>query len=274
MKKYLALASALMFAACTNDGGTAANTDPQPGQIQLVQGLSKISSSSVDSSASYVFNLDTIKSSVQDEFILQNTGDYDVKSIKLTTNNPHFYFSPSEIPVLSCSKKSLILQVIKLNVLHGVILNGVGYTDMLPMGANTATVQITATTTNAHHDSLTISQNATLKTFAKVADMAVYSGSSQVNLSNPSGSSTTGNVITGFVPWYATSISSIKNTGNTDLKLKNWTDGDSVVLKSDSIWSVTSSRSIIEVNTLGVISDPNKLLRSADGRIVLNFHTL
>ena len=266
MKPYLALIAALGLAACVNES-TDTGSDPQPGQIQLVQGLSKSSSSS-DSSANYVFDLDTIKSSVQDEFILQNTGDFDVKNIKLTTNNPHFYFSPSEISVLHPSKKSLLLQVIKLNVVHGVILDGVGYTDMLSKGLNTATAQITATTTNTKHDSINISQSANLKTFAKVADINLFQGSNLVDLSNPYGQSTVSAPVNGFVPWYELSGTiRVLNTGNTDLKLKNWSKGDSTVLKPDSTWSLAAP-AVLEINTLGVISNPGKLIATG-GRIVL-----
>lgn len=174
MKKLLILALALSFTSCMNGGDSAA--DLTPGQLQLVsmKGLAKVATSSPTSgSSSYEFDLDTANSSLQHYFLLQNTGDCDVKSVKLTTNNPHFTFSPSEIELVPPSSGSELMQLIKLSVVHGVKLNGVGPDSLLPMGNNLATIQLTGNTANAHGDSIRISQSVQFKVFAKVFDLVV-----------------------------------------------------------------------------------------------------
>ena len=292
MKPYLALIAALGLAACMKDGATNTDAELQPGQIQLVQGVSAISGSgSSDSSSTYVFNLDTAKSSIEQEFILQNSGDYDVKNIKLITNNPHFYFSPSEIPLLPPTKKSLIVQVIKLKVIHGLRLDGIGIDSMLPMGLNSAKATITATTSNSHHDSLALSQSAQLRVFAKVMDVTasfytnvggifdsttdidLFHGGSMFGTAVPNGTVST---------YYAPGGYKIVNTGNVNLMVRNWNDGqtsvlDSAFLKPGESYEQTvpkgnATHHSLELDAQGVISNSAKFHRNSDGRIFILFY--
>ena len=268
MKPYLALIVALGLAACMKDGATNTDADLQPGQIQL-QSLSKVSSSGTDSSSNYVFNLDTAKSSIEQEFILQNTGDYDVKNVKLTTNNSHFYFTPSEIPILPSSKKSMILQVIKLKVIHGLRLDGVGTDSMLPKGNNIAMAQITANTSNSRHDSVNISQNAQLKVFAKVMDMDIFIGSSTIPLGPPSGQVLSSGGSGPYINVAGATTLRFKNTGNTDITLKDAVSGVKLAyLKIDSSLNLTGYPENIEPDGQGTISDPVKFPQTS-GKIVL-----
>ena len=280
MKPYLALIAALGLAACVNES-TDTGSDPQPGQIQLVQGLSKSSSSS-DSSTNYVFNLDTIKGSVTDEFILQNTGDFDVKNIKLTTNNPHFYFSPSEISILRSSKKSLLVQVIKLNIVHGFRLDGVGTDSLLPMGNNTVTATLKAVTTNSHSDSISLSQIANLKVFAKVMDINAFSDSTSIDLSHSG--TVTGTPFPFGVASVYTSPGKCKllNTGNVDITIREWNKGQTAVLDSaiikpgDSFFPTVNIGNTVnisvELDAQGVIANSSKFRRTTDGKIFFIFY--
>jgi hypothetical protein len=106
MKHYLILSLALGFTACIveQSGLTSqsSNLEPQPGQLQFayMHGMQKVSVSggAVHDSTTYEFNLDTAKSSIQQYFILQNTGDFDVHNIKLTTNNSQKFKTIFPIP--------------------------------------------------------------------------------------------------------------------------------------------------------------------------------
>ena len=175
MKRYLILVLALGFTACMD---AKDNADPQPGQLQLVamKGLAKVAASQQTSSSSttYVFDLDTANSSIQQYFLLQNTGDCDVQNVKLISNNSHFYFSPSEIDLVPPAKSSTLLQLVKLSVIHGTKINGVGSDSLLPKGNNVATIQLKGSTTNAHHDVIDISQGIQLKVYAKVFDVDFF----------------------------------------------------------------------------------------------------
>jgi hypothetical protein len=283
MKYYLILALALGFTACMNQESptSAQTTVPQPGQVQLVAmngmgngGLNKISIQPSDS-FTYAFNLDTAKSSIQEYFILQNTGDFDIKNVTFTTNNPQFYFSPSTIALLPPSKNSSILQVITLNVVHGTRLSGVGIDSLLPTGINIASAQLTATTTDVHGDSLKISQNATMKVFAELMNFDIYANGSTtpdktIGLDdgpNPN--------FPEIVPDYELSGTvRIANTGNVPINFLVWSDTSSspietVVVQADSSGYVPAG-TVVEAVWNGAITEPGKYQIDPYGRLV--FH--
>jgi len=275
----------------------------QPGQLQLVSegasaGLAKTSTDSVkglakvsrtsDSSVTYTFDLDTAKASVQTFFLLENIGDEDVQNIVLTTNNPSFYFSPSTIALLHPSKSLAVQQIITLNVIHGTPLNGVGTAPLLPAGVNIATATLTATTTDAHSDTLTLSQSAQLKIFAQVMDVQAYDDSTPLDLSQPSGSMKGPGVpVQDWIPYYAitSGICKLVNTGNVPIIMREWsgTEGTDVVTLADStivapggtylptVYHPTLDYGSLQLDGQGVVSNPAKLLAVSDGRIFLRF---
>ncbi len=252
LKQILILALVLGFTACMNkeDSVTAPiSSDSQPGQIQLVsmKGLAKVTSSlkTVGSSTTYTFDLDTANSSIQQYFLLQNTGDCDVKHVKLTTNNPNFYFSPSEIDILAPAKTSSLLQLVKLCVIHGTQINGVGPASQLPMGANIATASVSGTTSDSHHDSIAISQLAQFKVYAKIFDVEFYSfDSSLVDMSRNNFNfggygGITGDAVRGFYtgkkPLSSPTLR-IFNSGNTSFKVKAfYNDANYIAVAADSM---------------------------------------
>jgi len=277
----------LILSSCNQSDPTSSNTSTglQPGSLQLIQGLSVASSSVTrDSSYSYVFNLDTAEGSKQVFFILQNNGDYDITNVQLKTNNPQFYFSPSTIPVLHSSKASTVVQVIGLNIIHGTRLDGIGYDSVLSMGNNNVTVQISATTTDIHQDSINISQTAQLKVFAKLFDMNVYLGDSISSLTLANLFSPTQVDCAGFqgMPAFTTNTTQIKivNSGNVAFKV-GWipenlgtfgnqviTDTQEVMPDSSSYRTITPNMTIV-INAGGVTSNQFKLPIAPNGNTYL-----
>ncbi len=279
MKRYLAWVLALGFSACNQTDPTASSapsTSPQPGQIQLsAQGLSAASLSARDSS-SYVINLDTIKSSAQDEFILQNTGDFDVKNIRLTTDNPNFYFSPSTIADLPPSKSSPILQVIKLNVIHGSRLDGIGFDSVLAAGANIANAHIAGSTVNFRGDSLPVSQSVQVKVFAQLVNIAVYDSTTPIDLAT----SLYGNATTTSdnYPDFRTPNGTLRivNTGNVPFTVEVFPNTLSPavfsgVIPCDSGFTVHAPGSFVEIDAGGVTSNPFILPPSTNGKFYAVF---
>jgi hypothetical protein len=167
-----AAATALTLSACmSGNTGTGGETETQttarkPGQIRLVS-MSGLSKGALDS-ATTAFTLDTARSSFQQYFILQNTGDEPITNLTFTTDNPNFTFSPSHIAVLPPSAGASVLQVIKLNVVHGKLLDQVGQGTFLSPGAVTVHAAINGSTDTGAGE-IAVSENLTLSTFAKLA---------------------------------------------------------------------------------------------------------
>ncbi len=305
MKHYLTLALAFSLIACMGkeDDITAQNANPSgtgassnlPGDIILTTqsaakaGLGKVSLDVSDSSA-FDFNLGTARSSVQRFFIIKNVGGHGVQHIRLTTDNPAFYFSPSEISLLPAGNDSSAEQVIVLNVIHGVNLNGVGTAPLLPAGDNTANVSITASTTDSLGDTLSLSKQGQLNVVADVMDIAAFDDSTPIDLSRPDGNAMgPGIPVSQFIPYYAVSsgICRIVNTGNVDIIVRNWsgllnvaggTIVDSATLAPGDVYSAvvhnaTGDYGSLQIDGQGVISDPVKLREVNDGRIFLRFQT-
>lgn len=285
MKKSLAIlaAAALLTGCFSNDSNPSspASAGRKPGQIQLVamNGLAKGAASSV--SSSYVFDLDTARSSFQQYFILQNTGDVEITDIDLATNNPNFTFSPSHIASLPPSEDASVLQVIKLNVVHGKRLDGVGYGDYLTPGLNTVTATITGATVDEENEVLALDESLTLKTFAKVAGFSILVADSSYALTSLQHGTTFGPpMATSIGHYYApldtvidpTGTVSVKNTGNTPLTVRRWNAGypweplSTVTLAPDS--SLSASGQIIELDADGATFAPADLPIGTNGKIL------
>ncbi len=277
MKRVFVLALALNVTACLFKDEPAAVA--QPGQIQLVplKGLEKNATAASNASTTYEFNLDTAKSSVADYFIMQNTGGYNITNMTIVTNNSQFYFTPSVIPVIPPSSTSSWIQVLKLSVIHGVELDGVGYANLLPMGENTATAQITATTTNAQGAVITLTQSAIFKVYAKLTNLAIYRPNGAALDLSQHGlvySVVLASIVTDPVPDYPLSDTGLNfaNTGNSPFKVRVWhttpVAADSFEVQAGGNFHL-SMPAIIEIDREGVTSDP-KLPVAANGKIYLS----
>jgi hypothetical protein len=260
-----------LLAGCMN-GNTATDESEgsaptRPGQISLVS-INGLAKSAVTATGSTIITLDTARTSFQQYFILQNTGDEPVTDIELTTDNPNFTFSPSRIAVLNPSASASVLQVIKLNIVHGKKLEALGYGGFLTPGTNTVEAVISGVTFD-DGDTVEVEEDVTLSTYAKLARIGVITqGTSRELPSLPNGYTGLGNNW-GLTPHYYAPIDSVtnpdntislKNTGNVPLLVRRWeTTGsrDSLptfVLDVDSSFSFTSV--ILELDAQGVTFAP------------------
>ena len=303
MKKYLALISLVLgFTACMNSENNSVPIDPisadgsQVGQLQLVamKGLHKVSTSTrtTDTSTSYMFDLDTANSSIEQYFLLQNTGNYDVKHVTLTTNNSHFYFSPSEIDVVSPSKTAPILQLVKLYVIHGIGLNGVGPDSLLPMGSTIATARLSGSTTNFHHDSIGISQEAQVKVYAKVLDVA-FVREDLTSLDMSKNSVGMGGLDSLTSDWYrefyaGTNVMTVVNTGNASFQVTVFHSNPlpgvynvipvafKEIMPGDTadVSLIANGGAVLQIDGHGVVSNSAKtwLQPATNGKVIARFY--
>lgn len=194
--------------------------------------LSQIKSSSPngrtssESEISTEFNLGDIKASKEFYFLLGNGGDKSIFNVKLETSNPMFTISPQKISILEGknSTSNNIIPLLSLGILHGVQLNGVGYTGLLPMGKNQIILSITGKVLE-NGDSVEVSATFDMIVNAKQMDITLYSNNVEIDFSNSNaiGQWTGLEFESGLpsIPGYDFNPTNLKakNTGNVEISL-------------------------------------------------------
>jgi hypothetical protein len=271
------LLSACMSGNTGTDGGAPQESARKPGQIRLVS-MNGLSKGSLDSTTTH-FTLDTARASFQQYFILQNTGDFPVTDIELTTDNPNFTFSPSHIAVLPPSAGASLIQVIKLNVVHGKRLDAVGYDNYLAPGPVTVQVTVNGSTVDEDDSTLAVEDAATLETYAQIARFTLNTDVDTFELGDLMSGTTFNPVYGNSVPHYYVPMDSARstgngilfhNTGNVTLYLSGinphtYATQPPVALPPDSTYAFNSA--YLEVDAKGVIFAPADLPVSTSGKV-------
>jgi hypothetical protein len=153
--------------------------------------------------------------------MLSNGSNNPITDITIETDDPRFEVSPKTISTLNAGANDF-LPLISVGVVHGVYLNGVGFTDVLEMGDHTVTLTIKGNMKeNATQREVT--STFTLTVDAKLMDIELMDGSTAVDLLNTpvsmSGATNVGGL--GNVPGYLfdTETLKIKNTGNVNIQV-------------------------------------------------------
>lgn len=227
------------------------------------------------------FDLGDLKASREFYFILNNGGENPITDITLETNDTRFLISPQNIGTLpSASSSGAIIPLISLGVIHGVQLNGVGFTDVLEMGDNSSVLTITGKTT-LNGEPIDLKSEFVFSVNAKKIDIILSENGNEIDLVNPigfTGWTDIGGL--GTVPLYSapTKAVKIKNIGNVDLIVTTrfllaeeietqitLTPNQSVdlELKNDEINEFTT---IISLDGNGTISDNNRLQMGNNGK--------
>lgn len=216
----------IVFISCQKDDN---NIKSKSGYFMLTEirnaGTKSTLHSNIDSIKT-VFSLGDLKNSRVFYFILSNGGDNPIFDIILKTDNPQISVSPGDMSFLP-GKESLgsniIIPLIALEVVHGTQLNGVGYSELLPMGENLVTLSITGKTIE-NNDTINLSSEFFFKLNAKIMDISLFEKEQEFNLLNPIGS-VAGALNTGaidFIPYYRVISDTVRiqNIGNVEISLK------------------------------------------------------
>lgn len=222
-----------------------------------------------------VFDLGDIDGSRQQYFILQNNGDLPVTNIQLSTDNPNLTFHPSVIASLPPSNGLSVVQVVKLNVVHGRRLDAEGWAGLLPAGKLQAALKMTAFGQGAVSDSIRL--DATLHMNARVMNALLFNEGTPFDFSTPNLYVVGGSVFPGSqtVPVYTpTGDARLVNTGNVPILVRRWKSAavlDSSILTPGAAYSVEvesfeNGLTGLELESYGVVSDPLKFRKNIDGR--------
>jgi hypothetical protein len=270
IRNLLVMAPLLCLAGCLTQNDSALPSR-EPG-LQLIAISDDLASPRTEAETG-IFDLGNVDGSVQQYFILQNTGDAALANIQLSTDNPNLTFSPSTIETLAPSKGLSIVQVIKLNVVHGRRLDAEGWGSLLPKGKLQAALTVTA----AAADSAQVRLEATVRLNARVMDAELYNEGTPFDFSSPNLFVLGGSVFPGSqtVPVYTpTGEARLVNTGNVPLLVRRWESAqafDSVVVAPGAFYPVIvesfeKGLTGLELEAYGVVSDPAKFRKNIDGR--------
>jgi len=229
------------------------------------------------------FDLGDLKASREFYFILGNGGENPITEITLETNDPRFIVSPQNIGSLpGTNSTGAIIPLISLGVIHGVQLNGVGFTDILEMGEHSIVLTIKGKTIE-NEILIDLESEFTLTINAKVMDIELSEVGNEIDLTNPltftSGVIGAGGL--GVVPGYALSsrIVTIKNTGNVDIRVIVKFVGDTetfhdivIIPNQSSDFDLTHPISVEPIMTLfsldgnGTVTNYNRIQMGNDGK--------
>jgi hypothetical protein len=171
------------------------------------------------------FHLGILKASREFYFLLGNGGDSPVQNITLETNHPQFIVSPSHIDLLpgKSSTGNAVIPLISLGVLHGRQLNGMGRTDLLPLGETEAVVTIKGTVEIDGTPTEVVSM-FTMKVDAKVMDVTLFSNEEEIDYRNFNAQYVGFEFESGLpsIPGYDFDPANIriKNTGNVHVEIR------------------------------------------------------
>lgn len=279
---FVFIALTLFIYSCSKDNGDDEVNTNTPGNFSLsrVGTVKKVSLKSAQTKSSGVFNFGDIKASKEYYFLLSNSGDEPIFDIKLNMDNSSFSINPLSIDYLSGGmvikeESKGIIPMLTLGITHGINLNGVGFSDLLPMGENNSTLEINGKTIDGG-DTIEISSYFDFSVYARVMDITLFENNSRINLESPRGagamSSNPGGL--GFVRYYSvydTSSISVKNTGNVPIDLY-YGDPDSqtemiTLNQSDSsIINLSAFINVLVFDSKGTITDNSRIQLGDDGK--------
>jgi len=235
-----------------------------------------------DGSIKSEFLLGDLKASKEFFFLLSNGGDNPIVDIKLKTDNPLFTIVPETISSLSGKSSAVndnFIPLISLGILHGTRLNGVGYTDLLPMDENSATLTITGKTVE-NGQTIELASKYSFTVNAKKMDISLFGDGKPIDLLNPSGTTSSGRNYGGLgsLRMYEVKSSTLvmQNIGNVEISLIQIEMANNGTLKTLNAISILPNQSaninltewfnVLSLNSNGTISDDSRIQLGNDGK--------
>lgn len=278
---YLALIL-LVLTACNKDDE---NSQPKAGYFSLTAiNNASVKSAQVisDGPIKNEFLLGDLKASKEFFFLLSNGGDNPIVDITFKSDNPQFTIVPENISSLSGKSSAVndnFIPLISLGILHGTRINGIGYTDLLPMGENTATLTITGETVE-NGQTIELVSKYSFTVNAKKMDISLLADGKPIDLLATSGTTTLGRNYGGLGSLRMYEVKSptltIQNTGNVEISLNQIEMKDNGTFKTLDAVSILPNQSatiniierfnVLTLNSNGTISDDSHIQLGNDGK--------
>ncbi len=261
----------IILNSCSEDNQSAA----LEGYFKLVPiQSSKNARELATSSESGSFNLGDLKASKEFYFLLQSTGGI-ISDITLETDNPNFSISPGSISELK--QDGSIIPLITIGITHGIYLNGFGFTDILEMGEQSATLTIRGKTM-VEGTLSEVESSFSFTVNAKVMDIKLATDNTEIDLTEvettTSGVPNAGGL--GAVRGYTSQsgIIEIENTGNVTIQIRAIENFNGPMFFQESVVpgdviSIDISEknyTVISLDGSGTITDNSKIQMGNDGK--------
>lgn len=259
-------------------------TPSTPGYFILTELKSPHLKSASADSLKTQFQLGDIKASKEFYFILSNGGDEPIFDVEFKSDNPVFQIFPEKIDELVGAKTvNNMIPLIALNVIHGLQLNGVGYTNLLPMNTNSSTVTISG---KILKDGVAVDIKSTFsfKVNALVMDINLLKDNLPMDITKHSMSVSSNLGGLGFVRLYQVSTGNItlQNSGNVDINSTSYTQnnmglmikgGTLPLLKGNTLpLQLKSGLTIIELDSDGTITNDERIQLGNNGKGYFGFY--
>lgn len=215
-----------------------------------------------------IFYLGEMKDSREYYFILTNGGEESIFDINLSSSVPAFQITPARIgslagkTTISSGVTGGFIPLITLGVTHGTRLNGLGYASLLPMNLNIAIITISGKTLK-NGDTISIIQQIEMQALAKIMDIRVFDGLTEINLEQPDGGvGYLGPMGVKDYRWYNLTHTSfeIENTGNIPITISTYE-------RSMFVDSVRIEPGFRKTLTIANVSEMNALVFDGKGTI-------
>jgi hypothetical protein len=223
-----------LLLATLSCGGGGGQHGAEPGQFSFArtEGLeSEATTSASAPAASEVgvlrsalsetsFDLGMLNKSRDYYFLLGNSGGTDITGIAIGSSNNAFVVAPAAIDVLPASGMA-VTPIVRVSVIHGLNLNGVGFAPLLPKGPNQADIMVAGTTGG---QAVTLTVHLTVD--AKVMDVELLDANTAVDLMRPDTSWMVGAYwAPASMRVYIVAQPTLHNIGNVPLEVTTYQDG-------------------------------------------------
>lgn len=205
-------------------------SQPQNAAATSWPGTRPADTSGADGGAPASFDMGDLKGSDDFLFLLKNAGDFPITGVSLSSDGTAFEVAPATISSLEPASSSSIETVLRIRVIHGTNLSGVGHLPVLPMGPNQTVVSLKGKTRDEANTDIDVSLTFTIKLNALLADFEASVAGAPIDLMNSSGG------MQGVCLFYGTGQLSIRNTGNVPLVVKSLNVGQ---LKPEPVATAT-----------------------------------
>ena len=290
----------LILVVALGCGGEPGAPDPRPGSFALthLEGLRQAASLTANTTTASLtaaqgprmapaaqgpdFNLGTIRATDRFYFLLGNGGDFSITGITITSSNPAFQVSPTSIDDLQPDTGVTIAPVVRVTSVHGTSPTGIGFTDLMPAGSNTATVSFSGTTTDNDGQSIAVSLDAGLMLNALVMDVRVFDDGGEIDLSTPEGGTTGGDLTGGVAVPFFTVLGSllVENSGNVAIEITTWygdrTTESTIIGPGETADLTNAPQGTAGTNYVwlyggGTVSDQSRLPVTQNGQVIFVF---
>jgi hypothetical protein len=215
-------------------------------------------------------DLGTVRNTSSFSFIISNAGNRPITGIALKNSNPMFEITSAPFDSLASGTAVQVSRIITITVIHGTNSSGIGLAPLLSMGSNYDTLLIDGSTEGVNGASTPIEVRKVVKVFALLADVRLFDGTEEVDLTKPTGGETGSGITTEEIFGYTLTQQRgvLLNSGNVPLDVTEYFGltvvGQRLLQPNES--DTLQHFSLVALDTKGTVTIGDKLHIASDGK--------